>query len=515
MAEGKGKVWLVGAGTGDFGLFTLKGMQILSEAEVVVYDALVSLEILSRLPKQAEWINVGKRAGHHLVPQEQISRILLKKAQEGKKVVRLKGGDPFVFGRGGEELEVLCEHDIPFEVVPGITSSIAVAAYNGIPVTHRDYTSSFHVITGHKKDGILDIDFKSLAALDATLVFLMGVSALDTICSKLVETGMNPDTPAAILERGTTCRQKRAVATVSTLQAEARKKEIKSPAVIVIGRVCALEKAFAWFEKKPLWNKQILITRPENRASVLAERLRKYGAQVLEVPAIRTIPVCELGDGSLIKKLDGALEELKARKGRTCVAFTSPQGVEHFFAQLKLKKMDIRLLARIPELTFAVLGNGTRKALEQYGIFADYMPEKYSALELGKLLADKLDTDTKVFLFRAKEASVELTRQLENAGIDYEDAAAYQTVYEEPPAITEKIIQAFDDNEIDMVTFTSASTVRGFVHIFKDIDYTKVHAVCIGAQTAAEAEKYGMKISVADAATIDSMVALILKNTGN
>lgn len=506
-----GKVWLVGAGTGDLGLFSIKGMEVLQEAEVVVYDALVSLEVLAYLPKEAEWINVGKRSNNHLVPQEEINQILLRKAKEGKRVVRLKGGDPFVFGRGGEELELLSKEGIPFEIVPGITSSIAVPAYNGIPVTHRDYTSSFHVITGHKKqNGVLDINFKALVQLNATLVFLMGVSALETICNSLIEAGMDSDMPAAILERGTTFGQRRAVATVGTLKEEADKAAIKSPAVIVIGKVCALEQSFAWIEEKPLFGKQILITRPREKASHLAKRLRKLGAQVVEMPSIDTIPVSKLKDSKLQEEFEEAVDRFSKENGKVCAVFTSPQGVKHFFGQLKEQRVDMRNLLFNSKMTFAVIGNGTRKALEEYNLFADYMPEEYSADALGKLLKKTLVSGTKVFIFRALQGSPALTEHLEEVGLTYEDVAVYKTVYEQADGLTEKIEQAFNDQEMSYVTFTSASTVQGFVKTLEHIDYTKVNAICIGEQTANEARKYGMQVSVSKEATMDSMIELLM-----
>lgn len=512
-----GKVWLVGAGTGDIGLLSIKGMKVLQEAEAVVYDALVSLEVLAHLPKDAEWINVGKRSSHHLVPQEEINQILLRKAKEGKRVVRLKGGDPFVFGRGGEELELLSQEGIPFEVVPGITSSIAVPAYNGIPVTHRNYTSSFHVITGHKKKNeALDINFRALVQLNATLVFLMGVGALETICNSLMEAGMEPDMPAAICERGTTFGQRRAVGKVGTLNMEAAKAEIKSPAVIVVGKVCTLEQDFAWLEKKPLFGKQILITRPRERTSILAEKLRKLGAQVVEMPSIDTVPVSKLENAHLEKKFIQSIEAFTKESRKVCAVFTSPQGVKHFFGQLKEQKVDMRSLLANEKLTFGVIGTGTRKALEEYNIFPDYMPEEYSAEAFGKLLKETLDGETKVYIFRALQGSPSLTEQLEEARIAYEDVAVYETVYEQAHGLTEKIEQAFLDGEMSYVTFTSASTVKGFVKTLKHIDYTKVNAVCIGAKTAEEAEKYGMQIQISKEASIDSMVNLFeaLEGTG-
>ncbi|MDE6313940.1 MAG: uroporphyrinogen-III C-methyltransferase [Lachnospiraceae bacterium] len=507
----QGKVWLVGAGCGDLGLVTQKGMKVLKEAEVVVYDALLSLELLSMLPEDAELIDVGKRSHHHQIPQEEINRILLKKAQQGKRVVRLKGGDPFVFGRGGEELELLCQEQIPYEIVPGVTSPIAVLAYNGIPITHRDYSSSFHVITGHRqKNKDLDINFKALSELQGTLVFLMGVAALENICNRLIEAGMRKDMPAAMLEQGTTSRQKRVVATVSTLKAAADKAGIKSPAVIVVGKVCELEKDFAWFEKKPLFGRQIVVTRPREKSSRLSERLRDLGAQVVELPAIYTTPVMATANERAKNRFQTAVREFCREQRAVCAVFTSPQGVEHFFRQLKRQKIDMRQLLANPNLTFAVLGTGTKKALENYNLFADYMPEIYSAEELGKRLASSLAKDTKVYLFRAMEGTKALTQRLAKAEIPYEDIPVYETEYKQHRDIMKKTEQALEQGEITDVTFTSASTVKGFVGMITNVDYTKINAVCIGQETAKEAAKYGMQISVSKEASIDSMVELLL-----
>jgi len=506
-----GKVWLVGAGTGDVGLITRKGLDVLQKAEVVVYDALVSLEILALLPEDAELIDAGKRSHNHLIPQERTNEILLEKALEGKRVVRLKGGDPFVFGRGGEELELLASNNVPYEIIPGITSSIAVPAYNGIPVTHRDFTSSFHVITGHKKkDGKLDIDFSSLVKLNATLVFLMGVQAMEYICDSLIEAGMGKDMPAAILERGTTSRQRRVVATVSTLKDKAEEGNIKSPAVIVVGRVCALEENFAWFEKKPLFGIQVMITRPKNQISRFAQSMRELGAQVIEMPTIQTIGIKELEDKSLDDAFFGAVAHLGSSQDKVCVTFTSPQGVKHFFTQLREFELDLRKILANPNLRFAVIGNATRKELESYSIFPEYMPENYCGRELGELLAKELDKDCAVYLFRAEEGTKELTDILSNHEIPYYDITTYRTVYRKNCPVIDKMVQAFSEGEIDYVTFTSASTVKGFVNSFEHVDYSKIHALCIGEQTAKEARKYGMKISISEEATIDSMIQLLL-----
>ena len=287
--KGAGKVWLVGAGPSDAGLFTLKGHQVLTDAEVVVYDALVGPAILAMIPDTAEAINVGKRSSNHTMRQEQISELLAEKAKEGKRVVRLKGGDPFLFGRGGEELEVLIREGISYEVVPGVTSAISVPAYQGIPVTHRDYCSSVHIITGHKREGeACDIDFEALVRTRGTLVFLMGVSALEMICEGLLAAGMKKDMPAALLSKGTTAAQKRIVATVSTLPEEVARQGAVTPAIIVVGEVCALADTFSWVDRLSLGGVRVLLTRPRELSGTTAQKLRKRGAEVIELPAIRT-----------------------------------------------------------------------------------------------------------------------------------------------------------------------------------------------------------------------------------
>ncbi len=251
MESQKGKVWLAGGGPGDAGLLTIKTKKLIESADVIVYDALISTEIMSLIPNDKECIYVGKRSGNHVVPQEEINQILLEQALLGKKVLRLKGGDPFVFGRGGEELELLVENGIPFEIVPGITSAVSVPAYAGIPITHRDFTSSFHVITGHaRKDGVSRINYDALVQLKGTLVFLMGISSMPSICKGLMDAGMEGTMPAAVLERGTTSRQRKVVSDVAHLVESSERAGIKAPAIIVVGEVCTLEKDFEWAEKK-------------------------------------------------------------------------------------------------------------------------------------------------------------------------------------------------------------------------------------------------------------------------
>lgn len=503
-----GKVWLAGAGPGDAGLLTIKTRELMEEADVIVYDALISTEIISLIPNEKECIYVGKRSGNHVVPQEEINWILLEQAQAGKKVLRLKGGDPFVFGRGGEELELLTEHGIPYEIVPGITSAVAVAAYAGIPITHRDFTSSFHVITGHpRKDGVSRIDYEALVKLNGTLVFLMGISSMPDICQGLLNAGMRPDMPAAVLERGTTSRQRNLISDISHLTERAKEEKIQTPAIILVGEVCALEKEFSWAKKRTLGGRQFLVTRPRQNSSGLAKRLRDCGAQVLEVPAISTKPIEQNQELEAAIKGKGASERW--------LVFSSPIGVRTFFEQLLAMDMDVRSLMNDGcELKVAAIGSATGKELKKYGLCADVIPDVFNAKQLGEAIAKEAKRDSEIVIVRAKEGSKELVPPLKAAGLKVLDIATYETVYEVNEILCEKVKEAILQQEIDAVTFTSASTVRGFVNGLKDIDHTAVKAVCIGEQTAEEARKYGMQILVAKEASIDSMMELLTEQFG-
>lgn len=490
----KGKVILVGAGPGDPGLLTLKGKAALESAEVVVYDRLVGSDILAMTPESAEKINVGKRASSHPVPQEEINGLLLKKAREGKRVVRLKGGDPFLFGRGGEELELLAENAVPFEVVPGIPSALSVPAYAGIPVTHRDCASSLHIITGHARAGkALEIDFDALVRTGGTLVFLMGVAALPDICGGLLSAGMPPETPAAVIERGTTPRQRRISGTVSSLVSLAAANHVESPAISIFGEVCGLAEEFDWFGRLPLKGKRIVVTRPKERMGTLSGRLRALGADVLEYPCIEAVPI-EPRSG-----LETALEEIN---GYEWLAFTSAAGVEVMASYLRERKLDVRCLGAV-KLT--AIGQGTEKALNNLGLIAGFVPEVFDAEHLGEGLAQR--AKGKVLILRAREASPELTRRLDAAGIDYSDVPVYETVYKnrDSAALRGNI------GRVDYVTFTSASTVRGFVSsVGEDFNFSSMTGLCIGGQTALEARRYGIKVLVAERATIDSMIEKLL-----
>lgn len=482
-----GKVFLVGAGPGDEEMLTVKAKGLIENAQVVVFDRLVSESIIKLIPESAIKVNVGKNVGNHPVPQEEINQILVDKAKEGYDVVRLKGGDSFLFGRGGEELELLSENKIAFEVIPGITSAIAAAAYAGIPVTHRDYCSSLHIITGHKKkNGALDIDYSALVRLNGTLIFMMSVANIGEIAKGLIENGMPEAMECAIVENGTRPNQRKLITDIGTLQQVIANNKVKSPALIIIGKVCSLADKFDWFSNRPLSGKRILVTRPKANSNKLCEKLKNLGADVTGIATIKTEPI------------DFKMPQLQSY---TMLIFTSAVGVDVFFKKLMSLGKDTRHLNKIK---IAVVGKETAKSLLSYGIQADYIPNTFSGEMLAKEMLQKevIGKKDKLLLLRAKAASKEITNILNEYNISYDEAAVYETVYVKDNSI--------NCNAFDLVTFTSASCVEGFVNsVNKLFDFSKINAVCIGEQTAAEAKKHKMNIHISKEATIDSMVLCI------
>ncbi|MDO4296883.1 MAG: uroporphyrinogen-III C-methyltransferase [Lachnospiraceae bacterium] len=498
MEKKSGKVWLVGAGPSDPGLFTLKGKEVLEQAEVVVYDALAGQSVLNMIPETAEVINVGKRSRHHTMPQEKINELLAQKAEEGKRVVRLKGGDPFLFGRGGEELELLVRKGIPYEIVPGVTSALSVPAYQGIPVTHRDYCSSVHIITGHKRAGkSYDIDFEALVRTKGTLVFLMGVSSLGDICRGLIGAGMAPEKPAALLIRGTTAAQERIVATVATLEEEVQRRGAKTPAIIVVGDVCGLADEFSWYEKLPLGGVKVLLTRPKELVSQTAGKLRALGADVLEMPAIRTERIADN------ERLHRAFAELSSYQW---IVFTSPTGARIFFEEMADLRIDHRKIASVK---FAVIGSGTRKELEKRGYYPDLVPEVFDGEHLGLVLAAACEGSERILIPRAAIGGRELTDALAAKNLHVDDISTYDTHYETGRLIDER--EELENGEIDYVVFTSASTVRGFAAAVGEMDYARVKAICIGRQTKAAADALGMQTWMAEQASIDRLTEKLVE----
>lgn len=490
-----GKVILVGAGAGDAGLLTRRGEQVLKQAEVVVYDRLVGAQILAMIPEKAERIDVGKQPTRHPVPQWRINEILLEKAQEGKTVVRLKGGDPFLFGRGGEELQLLVEHGIPFEVVSGVTSALSAPAFAGIPVTHRDFASSLHIVTGHARAGkALDINFSALVESKGTLLFLMGISSLEQICDGLLNAGMSPDMPAAVVERGTLPQQRKVIATLATLYSAVQKEGLSNPAVIVVGKVVTLSEQFDWFSKRPLFGKRVVVTRPKERMGTLAESLRELGAEVLEYPCIETVAREEN------EPLNCALKELSQFEW---LVFTSIAGVEVFFHTLWKEKKDIRALGGIK---IAAIGMGTAKELEKWHLRADYIPEVYDVEHLAEGVAER--ATGAVLVPRSAIGSAELNRIFAAHHILYTDIATYDTVYRSEAS--ETLLQWLSEDKPLAVTFTSGSTVRGFVaSLPKGADISKVRGMSIGVKTAEVCAEHGMVAHIAEQATILSLIRLI------
>lgn len=491
----QGKVWLVGAGPSDVELITVKGKRLLEEADVIVFDRLVGQGILMYGRKDAEYIDVGKRSGHHPIPQEEINEILLREAKSGKKVVRLKGGDPFVFGRGAEEIELLLKEGVPYEIVPGITSAISVAAYAGIPVTHRNMASSLHIVTAHKKaGGIAEKEFESLVTMGGTLVFLMGVTSLPEVTEGLLKAGMNPNTPSAVLEKGTTAAQRKVCAPLSELAGRAKEEQITSPAIILVGDVCSLSE-MSWYEKRPLSGMRIIVTRPRERQGRLSQMLREEGAEVFEFPAIAVRPAQNT------EVLEKALAKIDTYRW---LVLTSPSGAEQWMKFLRERRIDMRTLSH---LKLACIGTGTASIMETHGWYADLIPDRYDGVHLGRLLAEKVKAGEKVLIARAAQGNPQLLEELMRAEqVQITDAPLYE-IEEERYAYID--LRREFSYERTYAMFTSASTVRGFVNAAEGIELGQVHAFCIGKQTEKAARAFGMKTLTAKEATLESLIALV------
>lgn len=494
-----GTVTLVGAGPGDKGLLTTAGAKAIAQADAVVYDRLVGEDILDLIPPRAEKISVGKENNHHPVPQPEINEILVRLAREGKNVVRLKGGDCFLFGRGGEECEHLLQNGVPFRVIPGVTSALAAPAFAGIPMTHRDFTSSVHIITAHARAGKpLSINFDSLVRLDGTLVFLMGLTALEQVTDGLLHAGMQPDMPAAVIENGARGTQRKVVCGLSDLAANVRAAGLQSPALIIVGRVCSLSDSLDWFTPLPLHGKTIVVTRPKARAGTLADKLRARGANVIEAPCIETV---ERED---TQPLADALQQ-----PHDWAVFTSPAGIPATVHALRKLGCDLRALYG---MKIAAIGKGTAAALAAYGLTADLVPAQYDGEHLADALIEAMPQGGSALLLRAMQGGQMLPEKLIAAGIRVTDVPLYDTVHRCDKADMLRGLLA--DGKIDAVTFTSVSTVEGFVEAV-GADSTGFTAFCIGEQTASAAKRYYNNIKIAKNATIDDLVTCIEEERNN
>jgi len=503
----KGTVYLVGAGPGDPKLITVKGLECVQKADVIVYDRLAGPRLLTFARPGAEIVYVGKSLDRHTLKQDEINRLLVEKAGEGKIVTRLKGGDPFVFGRGGEEAEALREAGILFEVVPGVTSAIAAPAYAGIPVTHRDYTSTLAIVTGNEDPlkGDSGIAWDKIATGAGTLVFLMGMANLPGITARLIENGRSPATPVALIRWGTRPEQQVLAGALADIAQKAGEADFKNPAVIVVGEVASLRDKLKWFENKPLFGKRVLVTRSREQASALSAAIEALGGEALEFPAISVAAPEDYAP------LDKAIREIGTYGW---VIFTSVNGVEAFFKRLRHQRRDIRELGTA---RLCAIGPKTREALEKYGLLVDYVPGEYRAEEIIEELRGKMDRGERVLLPRADIARKALPEALAEMGAAVTEVTAYRTVVGGGDA--SMIKEMLKRKEIHVVTFTSSSTVRNFVKMLDTPDVKNLLAgvtlACIGPVTAVTAGEMGLEVAVvAREYTIEGLVEAILEYYG-
>ncbi|MDI6891746.1 MAG: uroporphyrinogen-III C-methyltransferase [Actinomycetota bacterium] len=513
MKRKMGKVYLVGAGPGDPKLISLKGLECIREAEVVVHDYLASPRLLVHARPDAEIIYVGKSGSKHMMEQDEINALLVKKAREGKVVVRLKGGDPFIFGRGGEEALELAKNGIPFEVIPGISSAYAVPAYAGIPVTHRGLASTVAFVTGHEDPTKLDsdIDWEKLATGVGTIIFLMGVRNLLLIVEQLIRHGRGGDTPIALIRWGTTPRQQTLTGTLGDIVEKARKASFKPPAIIVVGEVVSLREKLSWFEKRPLFGKRILVTRSRTQTSELVAALEELGAEVVEFPTIKIIPPTSYGElDTAIKKILGTRHPTPdIRPIYDWLIFTSVNGVSRFFERLRFLGGDARDLKGVK---LAAIGSATAGELKKMGLKVDYVPDEYRAEAVVEGFREMGVKGLRVFIPRAKEAREILPQKLREMGAEVETVVAYETVIDSTSA--GKARELLERREVDVIIFTSSSTVRNFVDLLKGVNLSRVldgvKIACIGPITAKTAEELGLKVDVvAKEYTIKGLVRAI------
>jgi uroporphyrinogen III methyltransferase / synthase len=508
-------VYLVGAGPGDPGLITVRGTELLALADLVVYDALVNPHLLRHCPG-AELIYVGKRAGEHSMRQEQINQLLVDRAKGGKRVVRLKGGDPFVFGRGGEECEALHQAGVRFEVVPGITAAIAAPAYAGIPVTHRDFNSSFTFLTGHEReeefrDGQAkerepgkgsEIDWAAVAKLPC-IAFYMGTKSLPRICAKLIEHGMGADTPAATIQWGTTPRQRTVVATIGDLPERVVEAKIEAPAMTIIGKVVRLRETMNWFERRPLFGQTIVVTRTREQASELGEKLRELGANVIEAPTIElAAPADQAGVDAVLSKMQ-----------YDWIIFTSQNGVKHAKRRLFELGLDARTFG---SAKIAAVGEATAAAIrEELALQVEICPKSFVAEALAEALESCGEVKGKRFLLlRADIARPVLRERLERAGAaEVRDVAVYET--KAVGALPMELTGALEAGGVQWITFSSSSAVRNFLALLGERDRSglgSVRMATIGPVTTETLRSHGFEPAVvAKESSIQGLIEGVLE----
>jgi uroporphyrinogen III methyltransferase/synthase len=503
----KGTVYLVGAGPGDAGLLTLRGAELLERADVVIYDILANADLLRIARPGAELISRGSRGSAEALSQEQLNALMISKALEGKCVVRLKGGDPYIFGRGGEEAEELAAAEIPFEVVPGISSVMAAPNYAGIPLTHRSVSSTFTVLTGHEdpEKENSDLDFEKIARIPGTKVILMGLKRLRELTETLITRGMAAETPVAIIRQGTTGRQQSIEGTLATIANVAAEMKISAPAITIIGDVVKLRPKLNWFEHRPLFGQRIVVTRTREQASQLSKQLSDLGAEVLEIPTIKIAPPSE----DRRREIIDALLELNSYDW---LVFTSPNGVNAFFELFFRRFHDLRDIggARI-----AAIGPATAAKLKELHLQVDLMPEEAIGSKIAKAFENFESIENlKVCLLRAEVANPDLPEALSELGAIVDDVAVYKTVKEteDPTGAAAKLTEG----GADWITFTSASTVEHFNARF-DLPglckkFEQIKLLSIGPETSKAIRSLGLQPAIeAKEHTIEGMVGALVK----
>ena len=501
----KVNVYLVGAGPGDPGLITVKGKECIQKADVIIYDYLASPALLKYARESAELIYVGKKGGDHTLSQDQINALIVEKAKSGATVTRLKGGDPFIFGRGGEEAEVLFKAGLSFEIVPGVTSAIAAPAYAGIPLTHRKLTSTLAFVTGHEDPQKEEtrINWEALATGIGTLVFFMGVKNLPQITRQLLDHGKPPDTPVALVRWGTTPSQVTVSGTLETIVGKVQSAGLKAPALIVVGDVVNLRPTLKWFEKRPLLGKRIIVTRARQQASDLIGRLSDLGAECLEYPTIKIIPPRDP------QPLQKAVQNLSAYEW---IVFTSVNGVIHFFEQLFATGKDVRALSRMQT---AAIGPATAEQLRNFGLKSDVVPETYRAESVVDAFKKMNLNGKKILLPRAREARPILPVELTKMGAEVDEIPAYETIKATEKA--EDLVRQLEEKQVDLITFTSSSTVKNFktllpAHRFKKL-MQGVTIASIGPITTDTAKELDFEVHIsAESFTIAGLVEAILQH---
>ena len=501
-----GKVYLVGAGPGDPGLLTLKGKECLEQADIVLYDYLANPVLLQYAPATAQRIYVGRRGRGQYQDQADINRLLIERAKEGNVVVRLKGGDPFVFGRGGEEAEAVSAGGVDFEVVPGVTAAVAVPAYAGIPVTHRTLASTVTFVTGHEdptKPGT-QLEWPKLASASGTLVFMMGMKNLPSIVKHLLSEGRSPDTPVAAIRWGTKADQQTIVGTLNDIVGKTEAAHLEPPTAIVIGEVVQLRGQLNWFETKPLFGKRIVLTRPQKQAKEFSQLLAAYGAEPVEVPTIQIVPPASW------QAIDDAVTRLGTYHW---LIFTSVNGVRPFMERLHVAGKDARALAN---LRLCAIGPRTAVELGIYGLTPDVIPTQYQAEGVIAALAHAGVRGSHILIPRAEVAREILPEQLRELGATVDVIPVYRTIA--PAVDVASFTKEFCDGRVAAVTFTSSSTVRNFVEVFGGRDAVKslvARAViaCIGPITARTAEEYGLTVTIMPAEnTVPALADAIVRH---